>query len=49
MNKSLYQADKVKSKKIYFAEFQKEFKNVEGPGPGKYTYEQFDTSFSPSR
>lgn len=49
MNRTLYKVAKEKLKKIYFAEYAKEFQNVEGPGPGKYRYEHFNSSFSPER
>jgi hypothetical protein len=49
MNRTLYKADKGRNKKIYFAEYSKEFQNVEGPGPGKYKFEEFGSSFSPTR
>ena len=31
---------------VYFPEYDKEFNNSEGPGPGKYFYDKYNTSFS---
>ncbi len=46
MNKTLYKLERDKRKNIYFAEYSKEFRNREGPGPGSYMYEAFNSSFN---
>ena len=44
-NKTLYKVGKPQQKKIYFAEYAKEFQNIDGPGPGKYQFENYNSSF----
>eukprot|EP00347_Sterkiella_histriomuscorum_P012301 403369113 len=49
MNKTLYKMPRIKSKNVYFAEYQKEFLNQNGPGPGKYEFEKVNQSFNPKK
>lgn len=45
LDQRLHKAPRENSKKIFFAEYAKEFKNQEGPGPGIYIYEDYNCSF----
>ena len=45
MNRTLYKSNKVQHRNVFFKEYSKEFMNQSGPGPGKYKYEDFNSSF----
>ena len=46
MNKTLHKFPKEQTKRVYFPEYAKEFKNLEGPGPALYQYETYKSSFN---
>ncbi len=49
MNKTLFKVSRTQFKKIFFKEYSREFMNVDGPGPGRYSIEPYSDCFIPKK